>query len=205
MSRSDSRLLGLLAMLLGLSGLSPLALCLYFLLMIWAAYRLQAVTELWRRSLRLRWFFLAIFLLYLWGQPTIDEQPDWAQAGYRVGVLIGLLGAVSISLWGVPASELGSSLYRALRPLVRFGFPAQSFATRLAGTLDAIGTMDSALRGLQGRGLAQAMDGLATVCLDAERHAISADTRLVRGAVTTRTDAACLLAVGLTMLALQWL
>ncbi len=158
-SRALLRLFALLILAGGSFTLGPAAIAvLGSLLLVWAALRNRALPLLWwQRVLRLKWFFLAIFVLYLFGGLQLDGRPDWEQAAYRVGVLAVLVGIVAISLDGLPAQELARGLSRLLAPLARLGLSVDSFSRRLALTLDAVAHMQAEVRSLDRQG------GLAAV------------------------------------------
>ena len=203
--RGDLRLCLLLALTIGIAGLEPAALGALLAILGLTALRIGAQSLLLGRVLRLRWFFLAIFLLYLFGPAPVSSA--WPEAIYRVGVLVAIVSVVTLSLHELPPQELGAALARWLSPLGWLGFPVQTFARRLAGTLDAVGQMDARLRALRGRspGAAPGFGALAQLCLDAETHSLPTGTGLQPGPPVPRGELAVGTTAILMVIALQWL
>jgi hypothetical protein len=171
-TRATVRIIGLLVIALGLVGLSPLKL-LFFgsALFAWILIgQRELLPELKTRIARLRWFFLAIFILYLLGGTHPGSVSAWIEAGYRIGVLVILVAAVALCLHGMPPQELAAGVARGLRPLHYLGFPTDTFARRLAGTLDAVGHMDARVRAAARLDRLAALSSLANICADAERY-----------------------------------
>lgn len=207
LSRAGLRLALLLVVAVGVVGLSRPALLVFAgLLLLWLLTVQRAVLgEVVQRVLRLRWFLLAIFVLYLFGQPGQTVLQGLPEALYRVGILVVLVTNVSLCLHRLPPQELGSALTAALAPLGRLGLPSAAFSRRLAGTLDAVGKMDQRLRALRA---AEARPGLASVAgvfVDAESHRLEAQDAAVTGPVASGREWLLLLLVLAILLLLRLL
>ncbi len=202
-TRAVLRLLALLVLAGGSFSLAPAGVAVLGLLLLgWAGIRNPRLPALWwRRVMMLKWFFLAIFVLYLFGGLQVDGRPDWEQAAYRVGVLVLLVGIVAVSLDGLPAQELAQGLGKLLSPLSRLGFAVDSFSRRLALTLDAVAHMQSQVRALDRSG---GLAAVASVFEAAEDYQASTPSA-APVAVPVAADRAYLVTALAAIVALQWL
>ncbi len=168
MTRAILRLAALLVLAFGLFGLTGAGLAvLALVLLAIALFSRPELPRIWlMRVLRLKWFFAAIFILYLLGGIGSDAGVALQEAAYRVGILVVLVGAVAICLDRLPPYELAEGLRRLLQPLSMMGVPVARFAHRLAVTLDAVNHMDLRVRALRRQ---QGLDALAQICLEAEQ------------------------------------
>lgn len=209
-SRGLVRLLALLALALGLVGLSPRALLLAALMLLVAVMALggSELLRVWlQRVSRLRWFFLAIFLLYLLGgmPGAVESGPAWMEAIYRVGILVVLVGAVVICLADLPAAELATGLSRVLSPLQVLGVPVAALSRRLAAALEAVVHMQSRVSELPRQASAASLDRLAEVFLAAEQYRVpQGAAEAVRKRAELQDFAVLALAL-LVLLGLRWL
>ena len=107
MSRALVRLISLLVVAVGLIGLAPLSLALLAgILALWIGLLERGLTGLLaQRIWRMRWFFLAIAILYGLGSPLADPWLGWQEGAYRVAVLIVLVVTVGLCLNQLPASS----------------------------------------------------------------------------------------------------
>lgn len=169
-SRALIRLLALFAVSFGLIGLSPcgLGLLAVFVLLWGLTLQRHTLPVMAQRIWRMRWFFLAIGILYGLGGPAADQLHSWAMAAYRVGVLIVLVCTVSLCLNDLAADELAAGIISLLRPLRVLGVPVEAFARRLAMSLNSVKLMDDELRKLPKANHKQALDSVAQLCWSAE-------------------------------------
>lgn len=203
MSRALARLLSLFIVAFGLFGLSGPALGVLSVLLLIGAYSLdRALPQLWwQRVMRLKWFFLAIFILYGVSGYQYAGMMALSEACYRVGVLVILVGCVAIAFSRIPPAELATGLTRLLSPLARLGVPVDSFSSRLAATLDAVNHMEAEVRNID---RSRPVDAVAAICLSAERFRMPEDDGQVE-VDAQPSDWTLLFAAGLCMLALRLL
>lgn len=204
-SRALLRLIALLIIAFGLVGLPPVDLLLLGgALLSWVIVLQRDVLKVWwLRLSRLRWFFLAIFILYLLGGPPGAGAMAWVEAGYRVGVLVVLVGAVAVCLHDLPAAELAQGLGVGLGPLARFGLPVESFSRRLAGTLDAVARMDESVRRVAQLDRELRLRAIAQICRELESASISPGAPDLAGRRAAQRDVVLLLLCGAGIAALQ--
>lgn len=193
-SRALIRLLALFVVSFGLIGLKPQALLLLAAcLLLWALtlqrHNLQVIVQ---RIWRMRWFFLAIGILYGLGGPAADSGAAWLQAAYRVGVLIVLVCTVSLCLNDLAATELAAGIVSLLRPLRTLGVSVDVFARRLAMSLHSVELMDNQLRNMPRGNHKQALDSVAQVCWTAENWQPQAQVESSHTAASRRDIGVCL-------------
>ncbi|MGJ8668658.1 MAG: hypothetical protein ACSHXK_04130 [Oceanococcus sp.] len=169
-SRALLRLLALLTVCFGVIGLSPLGISIVALCIAAWVLLLQRplVNQLVQRIWRMRWFFLAIGILYGLGSPVEEKWLALEQGFYRVGVLIVLVSSVGLCLSGLASQELAHGLVRLLRPLSYLKLPIASFARRLALALSSVDLMDQKIRSMPRKDRHQALNSVAQVCWAAE-------------------------------------
>lgn len=204
MSRALVRLISLLVVAVGLIGLAPLSLALLAgILALWIGLLERGLTGLLaQRIWRMRWFFLAIAILYGLGSPLADPWLGWQEGAYRVAVLIVLVVTVGLCLNQLPARELSDGIASLLRPLKIAGLPVEVFARRTAATLDAVNEMSERVRSLpRGR---SALNAVAQICEQAERYQANAQPDHAAAAPTARDWAFFVLMV-VSVGVLQWL
>ncbi len=195
-SRAVLRLLALLLVSFGLLDLSPTGLGLLALyLAAWAVlFQAHNLGLLAQRIWRMRWFFLAIGILYGLGTPEQDAWQAWSAAAYRVGVLVILVTTVGLCLADLQAEELADGLITLLRPLAVLGLPIEVFARRLAMSLNSVALMDEKLRALRQGERREMLGAIANVCLAAEAWQPQAEGAVARQA-SEWTDFALLLCI----------
>ena len=150
LSRAVVRLLSLLLLSFGLIGVSLLGLaCVAAVLALWVLILRRDLLQLiLQRIWRMRWFFLAIAVLYGLGTPAMDSAQAWFEGLYRAGVLMVLVAAVALCLHDLAAAELALGLNVLLSPLAWIGVPVAVFSRRLAATLNRVEVMDEQVRDL---------------------------------------------------------
>ncbi len=204
LSRALVRLLSLLVVAIGLVGLAPLGVAAVALaLALWVlGVQRDLLGLLGQRIWRMRWFFLAIAILYGLGAPLADPLSGWLQGAYRVAILIVLVTTVAVCLHHLPPRELSDGLARLLMPLSLLGLPVATFARRMAATLDAVNDMSERVRALpKGR---SALLAVARICDQAEVYEIDVS----EGVVSTspaRSDVVFLVSAIMLIAVLQWL
>ena len=203
LSRALVRLLSLLVVAIGLVGLAPLGVAAVGLALgLWVAlFQRDMVGLLAQRIWRMRWFFIAIAILYGLGSPLADPLSGWLQGAYRVAVLIVLVTTVAVCLHRLPPRELSDGLARLLLPLRLLGMPVTTFARRMAATLDAVNDMSERVRALpRGR---SALLAVARICDQAEGYEID----VAEDEVSTspaRRDVLFLIFAVILIAVLQW-
>jgi energy-coupling factor transport system permease protein len=132
----------------------------------------------WKMLRRLRWFFLSIAIVYLWFTPgrwLFPELQGWSPtfeglslAAQRLAILVTIVFAVGALLRSLSQAQLMAALQQLLQPLAMFGFPAQTFALRLALTVEAAmtTTVGSDVAKVQGETLMQRARGMAAALAD---------------------------------------
>lgn len=186
MSRALVRLFSLLAVAVGLIGLAPSAIVLLAtVLAVWIILmERDLIAQLGQRIWRMRWFFLAIAILYGLGSPLADPWSGWLEGAYRVAILIVLVITVAVCLHRLPAHELADGIATLLAPLRYLRIPVDTFARRTAATLDAVNDMSERVRALpRGR---SALGGVAQICEQAERYTVLENLQLERPAPAPR-------------------
>ncbi len=126
---------------------------------------------------RLRWLFLAIFVLYLGftpGDPVYEQLPGLSREGMHEGarrslVLLDLLTAVYLLLVSTPIPALVQGLNRGLRPLRAVGVDPTAFSLRLALALDQVGGMQERVNALRSK-KASLLDAAAELVRGLEAH-----------------------------------
>ena len=171
-------------------------------LALWVVlFQRDMLGQLGQRIWRMRWFFLAIAILYGLGSPLADPLSGWLQGAYRVAVLIVLVTTVAVCLHHLPPRELSDGLARLLMPLGLLGIPVTAFARRMAATLDAVNDMSERVRALpRGR---SALLAVARICDQAESY----DINVTEGEVSTspaRLDVLFLMFALILIAVLQW-
>lgn len=171
------RILCLLVLAAALPSLALTVLALVMAALLLVLMRSPGGLTRWRQGLwRLKWLFLALFVLYLGytpGDPLITALPGLSaeglhEAARRATILAILLAAVQALLAATSTPHLVEALRQLLRPLRRLGLEGDRFALRLALVLAQVGSMQArvaALRGSAGGPLAAA----ATLIADLER------------------------------------
>lgn len=101
-----------------------------------------------RATVRLKWLFISIVVLYGWFTPglplfevagvNMPTREGLEQALFRVLLLSALVAAVMWLVKPLSAGVLSQSLSRLLRPFKMFGVDIDSLSTRLALTLAAV-------------------------------------------------------------------
>lgn len=203
LSRALVRLLSLLVVAIGLVGLAPMGVAAVALALgLWVVLlQRDLIGMLGQRIWRMRWFFLAIAILYGLGSPLADPLSGWLQGAHRVAVLIVLVTTVAVCLHRLPPRELSDGLARLLGPLSFLGLPVATFARRMAATLDAVNDMTERVRALpRGR---SALLAVARICDQAEDYEIDV-TEGVVSAPPARRDVAFLIVAVSLIAVLQW-
>lgn len=140
-------LLLVLAAMLFRYSLAALALVLAVLLAGAALSSPDTLRSIVKSLRRIRWLLLSIVVIYLWvaPEPGIAGRPgylpSWAEldiALRRSGVLVVLVTAVELLRSHTGAPRMASGLVTLLKPLSRAGIDIETFARRLALTLDAV-------------------------------------------------------------------
>ncbi len=204
MSRAVVRLLSLLLVAVGLIGLTPMGLLVLGVsLCLWVfVLERDLLGLLAQRIWRMRWFFLAIAILYGLGSPTADPWSGWKEGAYRVAVLIVLVTTVARCLNNLPPRELADGIAKLLKPLQWLSMPIDTFARRVAATLDAVNDMSERVRALpKGR---SALTAVAQVCEQAETYQIDVSGEVVEEAPAAR-DIMFVFAASVVLLGAQWL
>ena len=149
-------LMVLAALLPGLS-LSAVSVLAWLLLGLYAWLAGDQFQRLLRGLLRLRWLFLAIFVLYLGftpGDPVVAQLPGLSREGMFEGarrslILLDLLTAVYLLLVSTPIPALVQGINRGLWPLRAIGLDPAAFSLRLALALDQVGGMQARISELR--------------------------------------------------------
>ena len=169
----------------GVDGL-PLIVGLLALIQWWQAYPLAPVL---RAVYRLRWFYLAISLVYLLAAPTMRwELPlplPVIDAAGRIAVLLVLVWAAHVLVLASGIAATQSAIYTLARPLVWIGLRPERLAMRLALTLDLVAGQRTRLQDvLQRPGWLTRPDAIATLLADAlkvcEQQAVVSEPVTVR-------------------------
>jgi len=172
-----------LAALLPSLSLVAVGLLALLLLALYAALAGDHFQRLLRGLSRLRWLFLAIFVLYLGftpGDPLVEQLPGLSREGLFEGarralILLDLLTAVYLLLVSTPIPLLVQGLNRGLRPLHVLGLNPAVFSLRLALALDQVGGMQARVSTLRS-GKGSALDAAAELIRSLEAHPESAST-----------------------------
>lgn len=108
-----------------------------------------AASELWRSMRRLRFVFLALFVIFVWETPGTLMLPvlgNWSPSidGFRLFLdqgtrLAGVVAVVSILLARLDADDWVSSLSTLLEPLRLLRIPTERFVVRLRLVLEYAG------------------------------------------------------------------
>lgn len=139
-------LLLVLAALLFRYSLAAVALTLLVLLLAAAAGGREMLAGVLKAARRIRWLLLSIIVIYLWVAPEPGPGgsawlPSWSEldlALRRSGVLLVLVVAVELLRRHTGAPYMAAGLVALLRPLQRLGVEVETFAHRLALTLEAV-------------------------------------------------------------------
>lgn len=139
-------LLLVLAALLFRYSLAAVALTLLVLLLAAAAGGRDMLAGVLKAARRIRWLLLSIVVIYLWVAPEPGPGgsawlPSWSEldlALRRSGVLLVLVVAVELLRRHTGAAHMAAGLVALLRPLQRLGLDVETFARRLALTLEAV-------------------------------------------------------------------
>mgnify|MGYP006283533735 CR=1 FL=1 len=139
-------LLLVLAGLLFRYSLAAVALTLLVLLLAAAAGGREMLAGVLKAARRIRWLLLSIVVIYLWVAPEPGPAgspwlPSWSEldlALRRSGVLLVLVIAVELLRRHTGAVYMAAGLVALLRPLARLGVDVETFAQRLALTLEAV-------------------------------------------------------------------
>ena len=138
-------LLALAAMLFRYS-LPAVILALAVLLAFAAASGREMLAAVLKAVRRIRWLLLSIVVIYLWIAPEPGAAgsawlPSWSEldiALRRSGVLVVLVVAVELLRRHTGALAMAAGLVALLRPLGKLGVDIETFARRLALTLEAV-------------------------------------------------------------------
>ena len=154
-----TRLLCLCVLAATLPGLSLYALALVAALLLLAYFIIARaqLPRLLQGLSRLRWLFLAIFVLYFGytpGDPWSEHLPGLSREGLHEGgrralVLADLLIAVYLLLALTPLTALVQGLQRLLWPLRGLGLDTSAFARRLALALDQVAHLQDQVSALR--------------------------------------------------------
>ena len=146
-------LLVVLAVLLPQYSLSALLAALLFT--VAACWANQTVGHWLTATIRLKWLFFSILVLYGWftpGLPVFDvaavnmpTREGLSQALFRVLLLAALVAAVMWLVKPLSANVLSQALSRLLRPLQLIGIDVDRLSKRLAMTLAAVSGIQSLL------------------------------------------------------------
>lgn len=210
MSRPSAALLRLVCLLLvslGLVTLKPEALGIFALVLLtWVLlFQRDQCALILQRLWRMRWFFLAIAILYGIGTPLESVPAAWREAIYRVGILAVLVSVVSLCLHQLAAAELAHAIARLLRPLSVLGLPVEAFARRLSLSLETVKLMDAKMRELPRRDHRAALDAVVQLCLGAERWQPLAVSEQPRLRPAQMLDVLMLMVFLSALAGLQWL
>ncbi|HEY0974066.1 MAG TPA: hypothetical protein VGE57_06195 [Solimonas sp.] len=173
------RILCLLVLAAMLPALSLPLLALLALLLVAAQAWAGSLPRLLQGVLRLRWLFLAIFVLYLGftpGDPWLASLPGLSREGLYEGarralVLFDLLAAVYLLLALTRLEALVQGLVQLLYPLRVFGFDPTVFARRLALAMDRVGALQAQVAAIRAHGRGW-LDGAAALMRDLEQTSL---------------------------------
>lgn len=167
-----------LAAALPAMSLTAVTLCAGLLLCVYTLLARSALQRLAKGLSRLRWLFLALFVLYLGftpGEPLLPQLPGLSREGLLEGlrralVLFDLLTAVYLLLAMTSVPQLIQALRLGARPLRPLGLNADRLALRMALAMDGVGRAEQDLSALraQRRG---ALEAAVAVILDIETRA----------------------------------
>lgn len=206
------RILCLLALAASLPAQGLPVLCVLLSLLLLAFLRIPGALRRWALGLvRLKWLFLALFVLYLGytpGEPLWPALPGLSAEGLvegarRAAVLAILLAAVQALLAVTPTPELVEALRQLLWPLKGIGIDGDRFALRLALVLAGVAAMQQRLGELRSAG-GPPLDAAAAVIAQIERAPPVDDPAPQRVALAAPRWPAFLLPLGLAAL-LWWL
>lgn len=202
------RLVCLFAVSIGLIGLQPTSLIVFSLALFgWVLLGRRSLLGLiLQRIWRMRWFFLAIGLLY--GLGGAEHQLDalaWHEGLYRVLILICLVALVSLCLDDQDSADTAAALAQLLRPLRLIRFPVETFSRRLALSLRTVQWMDQEMQQLRRNERIQLLSGLARLCLDAESDRSQDCASEPQFTAATMHDCAMLLSLGAAVLLVRFI
>lgn len=88
-------------------------------------------------TIRLKWLFLSIFLVYILFLP-IDVQVAWLEGLLRIMILILIIFAVNLLLCLTSQESLIMGIYYISKPLELFGFRSDRLAVRMVLSLEYV-------------------------------------------------------------------
>ncbi len=175
------RILSLLVLAAALPVLALPVLVALLLLLLALLSRLPGGWQRWMQGLwRLKWLFLALFVLYVGytpGEPLWPALPGLSAEGLHEGsrralVLGVLLAAVQGLMAVTPTPQLVEAMRQLLRPLRVIGIDGNRFALRLALVLSAVGDLQKRLAVVRAN-TANLLDAAGAAVADIERASSS--------------------------------